>query len=329
MSRYGQIVSTGRYVPDKVITNADLDAMLGEPVDQWLVENVGIRARHQMAAGEVTSDLAVHAARRALERAHLAPDAVDLIILATDTPDYVSPGTASVVQMKLGATHAGTFDVNSACAAWVIGLDQACRYIATDDALDHILVIGAYGMTRYIDWTDKRTCTLFGDGAGAVLVSAGVQPGFLGGSIKSDGAFHDYMGVFIGGTLEPTGGDGTRPQRLEIRKRFPPDTNNRGWPPLVRRLMDKTGRAVRDIDKIYFTQLSARTIEFVMNDLSLPLERTHTIMDKWGYTGSACMPMALDDAVEQGIGPQPGELVVFCGSGAGYTMAAAAFEWNG
>jgi 3-oxoacyl-[acyl-carrier-protein] synthase-3 len=328
MPRYGQIVSTGRYVPDKVITNADLDAVLGEPVDQWLVENVGIRARHLMADGEVTSDLAVHAARQALARADVAPDAVDLIILATDTPDYLSPGTASVVQAKLGATHAGTFDLNSACAAWVIGLDQACRYIATDDTLDHILVIGAYGMTRYIDWTDKRTCTLFGDGAGAVLVGAGHQPGFLGGNIKSDGAFHDYMGVFIGGTLEPTGGDGTRPQRLEIRKRFPPDTNNKGWPPLVRDLMDKIGRDVRDIDKIYFTQLNARTIEFVMDDLGLPIERTHTVMDKWGYTGSACMPMALDDAFEKHIAPQPGELVVFCGSGAGYTMAAAAFEWK-
>jgi 3-oxoacyl-[acyl-carrier-protein] synthase-3 len=328
MPRYGHIVSTGRYVPDRVITNAELDAMLGEAVDQWLVENVGIRARHQMAAGEVTSDLAVHAARRALERAHLAPDAVDLIILATDTPDYLSPGTASVVQMKLGAVNAGTFDINSACAAWVIGLDQACRYIATDATLDHILVIGAYGMSRYIDWTDKRTCTLFGDGAGAVLVSVGDRPGFLGGNIKSDGAFHDYMGVFIGGTLEPTGGDGTRPQRLEIRKRFPPDTNNRGWPPLVRSLMHKIGRAMRDIDKIYFTQLNARTIESVMTDLGLPLERTHTIMDKWGYTGSACMPMALDDAFEQHIAPQSGDLVVFCGSGAGYTMAAAAFEWN-
>ncbi len=328
MPHYGQIVSTGRYVPDQVITNAELESLLGEPVDQWLVGNVGIRARHRMADNEVTSDLAVHAARQALDRAHVAPDAVNLIILATDTPDYISPGTASVVQTKLGATNAGTFDINSACAAWVIGLDQACRTIATDDTINHILVIGAYGMTRYIDWTDKRTCTLFGDGAGAVLVSAGDQPGFLGGSIKSDGAFHDYMGVFIGGTLEPTGGEGTRPQRLEIRKRFPPDTNNKGWPPLVCTLMHKIGRAVSDIDKIYFTQLNARTIEFVMDDLGLPLARTHIIMEQWGYTGSACMPMALDDAVEKHVGPQPGELVVFCGSGAGYTMAAAAFEWN-
>lgn len=328
MARYAQIVSTGRYVPARVLTNAELDALLGEPVDQWLIENVGIRQRHLIGDDEVTSDLAVYAARQALERVGVAPQDVDLLILATDTPDYISPGTSSVVQYKLGATNAGTFDVNSACAAWVIGLDMAARYIATDEAYRYILVIGAYGMTRYMNWTDKRTCTLFGDGAGAVLLRAGEQPGFLGGNIKSDGSFHDYMGVFIGGTVAPTGGDGCPRQVLEIRKRFPPDTNNKGWPPLVRALMAKIGRPVSAIDRIYFTQLNARTIEVVMDDLGLPLSKTHMVMDKWGYTGSACMPMALDDAIEQQIGPQPGELVVFCGSGAGYTMAAAAFVWT-
>ncbi len=329
MARYAQIASTGRYVPAQVRTNAELDALLGEPVDQWLIDNVGIRQRHLIGDDEVTSDLAVHAARQALERAGVAPGDVDLLILATDTPDYVSPGTASVVQYKLGAANAGTFDVNSACAAWVIGLDMAARYIATDDAYRHILVVGAYGMTRYVDWTDKRTCTLFGDGAGAVLLRAGERPGFLGGNIKSDGSFHDYMGVFTGGTVAPVGGEGSPRQVLEIRKRFPPDTNNLGWPPLVRALMEKIRRPVSAIDRIYFTQLNARTIEYVMADLGLPLSKTHMIMDKWGYTGSACMPMALDDAVEGSIGPQPGELVIFCGSGAGYTMAAAAFVWTG
>jgi len=328
MPRHGQIISTGRYLPARVRTNAELDALLGEPVDQWLIDNVGIRERRLIGDDEVTSDLAVHAARQALDRAGLAPADLDLIIVATDTPDYVSPGTASVVQFKLGAANAGTFDINNACAAFVSGVDIASRYIATDAAYNRVLVVGAYGMTRFVDWTNKRTCTLFGDGAGAVILAAGDRPGFLGANVKSDGAFHDYMGVFIGGTVEPTGGDGTRPQRLEIRKRFPPDTNNKGWPPLVRALMDKLGRPVEAIDKICFTQLNLRTIEYVMRELGLPMARTHTTMDKWGYTGSACIPLALDDAITQGIGPRPGELVVFCASGAGYTMAAAAFEWT-
>lgn len=328
MARYAQIRSTGRYVPEKTLTNADLDRILGEPVDQWLIDNVGIRERHLMADNEVTSDLAVNAAREALARGGIGPEALDLIILATDTPDYVSPGTASVVQYKLGAKRAGTFDLNNACAAWLTGMDIASRYIATDDDYRHILVIGAYGMTRFVDWTDKRTCTLFADGAGAVLLGAGDRPGFLGGKIIADGSFHDYMGVFVGGTAAAARGENAPQQLLRIQKRFPPDTNNRHWPPLVRDLMAKIGRPVADIDKIYFTQLNLRTIEYVMADLGLPMERTHTIMGKWGYTGSACMPMALDDAIEQARGPQPGELVVFCSSGAGYTMGAAAFLWT-
>ena len=302
--------------------------MLGEPVDQWLIDNVGIRERHLMADDEVTSDLAVNAAREALARGGIGAEDLDLIILATDTPDYVSPGTASVVQYKLGAKRAGTFDLNNACAAWLTGMDIGSRFIATDDEYQHILVIGAYGMTRFVDWTDKRTCTLFADGAGAVLLGAGERPGFLGGKIIADGSFHDYMGVFVGGTKAAARGENAPQQLLRIQKRFPPDTNNKHWPPLVRDLMAKIGRPVADIDKIYFTQLNLRTIEFVMADLGLPLERTHTIMDKWGYTGSACMPMALDDAIEQAKGPQPGELVVFCSSGAGYTMGAAAFIWT-
>lgn len=327
MNRYAQIAGTGRYVPAKVITNADLEALLGEPVDAWLRANVGIEQRHVMADDEVTSDLAVYAAQDALRAAGITPEQVDLIILATDTPDFISPGTSSAVQYKLGARNAGTFDVNCACAAWVTGLDIASRYIATDDSYQHILVIGAYGMTRYVDWKDKKTATLFADGAGAVVLRAGDRPGFLGSKLIADGSFNDYMGVFVGGTQAVVNDEPGQAQHVRFQKRFPPDTNDRHWPQLVRDLMTKIGRPVSAIDRIYFTQLNLRTIEHVMTDLDLPIERTHWIMDKWGYTGSACMAMALDDAIEQHMGPRPGELVVFCGSGAGFAMAAAAFDW--
>ncbi|NWG16764.1 MAG: ketoacyl-ACP synthase III [Chloroflexi bacterium] len=326
--RYAQIVSTGAYVPERVVTNADLDRMLGEPVSDWLIENVGIRERRVMAEDQVTSDLAVYAARAALEKAGLTPEAIDLVVVATDTPDYISPGTSSVVQHKLGAKNAGTFDVNCACAAWVTGLDIAARYIATDATYTHILVIGAYGMTRYVDWKDKRTATLFADGAGAALLRAGEKPGFLGGKLVADGSFHDYLGIYAGGTLQPTGGAPESPRQfVKFVKRFPPDTNNQAWPKLVRDLMAKLNRPVSDINKIYFTQLNINTIKYVLNDLGLTMEQTHNIMDKWGYTGSACMPMALDDAITLGKGPQPGELVVFIGSGGGAAFGAAAFEW--
>ena len=169
MQRYAQIISTGRYIPEKVLTNDDLSRMLREDVGEWLVENVGIRERHLMADNETTSDMLVAASLQALERAGLAPRDLSLIMIATDTPDYISPATASAVQAKLGAVNAGTYDINSACAAWVTALDAAARYIATDTDFRHILVAGGYGMSRFIDWTDKYTCTLFADGAGAVI----------------------------------------------------------------------------------------------------------------------------------------------------------------
>jgi 3-oxoacyl-[acyl-carrier-protein] synthase-3 len=331
MARYAQIASTGRHIPEKVITNADLDRMLGENVGDWLVENVGIHERHVMAEDETTSDLIVAASQQAIERAGITPGDLDLIVVATDTPDYISPATASVVQAKLGASKAGTYDINCACAAWVTGLDMAARYIATDADYRHILVAGGYGMTRFIDWTDKYTCTLFADGAGAVIVRAGDAPGFLAGRLVAHGEYHDALGIYTGGTYRPA-----TPQRVaelgkprvQFVRKFPATFNSDNWPPLVRGVVSKAGLTLDDIDFFLFTQLNLRTIEFVMHNLGQPLSKTHWIMDKWGYLGSACIPAALDDAIERGRGPQPGDHVVFCASGGGLAMAATVWKWT-
>jgi 3-oxoacyl-[acyl-carrier-protein] synthase-3 len=154
--RHAQILSTGRHIPERVVTNDDLNELLGENVGDWLVENVGIRERHVMAEDETTSDMIVAASRLALERAGIAAADLDLIIVATDTPDYISPATASPVQAKLGAFNAGTYDINCACAAWVTGLDLAARHIATDADYRYILVAGGYGMTKFLDSVDPR-----------------------------------------------------------------------------------------------------------------------------------------------------------------------------
>lgn len=331
MTRYAQIVSTGRYVPEKVVTNADLDALLGEDVGEWLVENVGIRERRVMAEGQTTSDMAVAAARQALERAGLAPTDLDLILVATDTPDYLSPATASVVQAKLGASNAGTYDLNCACAAWVTGLDLAARYIATDPDYRHILVIGAYGMTRFIDWKDKYTSTLFADGAGAVVVSAGQEPGYLAGKLLARGEYHDALGIYTGGAYRPATPQNIAaygPPAVQFVKKFPKTFNSDNWPPLVRAAVAKAGLALDDVDFYLFTQLNLRTIEAMMHILGQPLSKTHWIMDKWGYTGSACLPMALDDLVASGRGPKPGQTVMFCASGGGLAMAASLWRWT-
>lgn len=327
---YAQIISSGRYIPEKILTNDDLNAMLGENVGDWLVANVGIRERHVMAAHETTSSMIVAAAEQALERARLTPADLDLIIVATDTPDYISPATASVVQAKLGATDAGTFDINCACSAWVTGLDMAAKYIASDPDYTTILVAGGYGMTRYVDWTDKKTCTLFADGAGAAIVRAGSEPGFLAGKLLARGEYHDALGIYTGGTSRPATPENVaafgKPKVQFVRK-FPATFNSDHWPPLIRATVAKAGLTVDDIDLYIFTQLNLRTIEFMMDNLGQPMSKTHTIMDKWGYLGSACIPAALDDAITSGRGPKPGDNVVFCASGGGLTMAASVWRW--
>ncbi|MCO6449886.1 MAG: ketoacyl-ACP synthase III [Caldilineales bacterium] len=329
-TRYAQIKSTGRYIPERVITNADLNEMLGENVGDWLVKNVGIRERHVMAEQETTSDMVVAASRQALARAGLAADELDLIIVATDTPDYLSPATASVVQAKLNAENAGVFDVNCACAAWVTGLDMAARYVATDADYRYILVAGGYGMTKFVDWTDKYTCTLFADGAAAVLVSAGDEPGFLAGKLVAEGQYHDALGIYTGGTYRPaTSGviaEFGKP-RVEFVRKFPATFNSDNWPPLVREVVAKADLTLDDIELFLFTQLNLRTIEFVMEALGQPMSKTHWIMDKWGYLGSACIPAALDDVIDQGRGPKPGDHVLFCATGGGMAMAAGVWKW--
>ncbi len=331
MMRHAQILSTGRYIPTRIITNDDLNDMLGENVGDWLVENVGIRERHVMADDETTSDMVVAASRQALERAGVAPTDLDLIIVATDTPDYPSPATASAVQGKLGARAAGTYDVNCACAAWVTALDMAARYVATDADYRYILVAGGYGMTRYIDWTDKYTCTLFADGAGVALVGAGESPGFLSGKLLADGQYHDALGIYSGGTYRPATPEVVNElgkPRVQFVRKFPSTFNSENWPPLVRDVVRKAGLTVDEIDFYVFTQLNLRTIEFMMDNLGQPLNKTHWIMDKWGYLGSACIPAALDDALERGVGPKPGDNVVFCASGGGLAMAASVWRWT-
>lgn len=328
--RYARILSTGRYVPERVVTNAELEARLGEPVDEWLRENVGIRERHVMAEHEVTSDLAAAASRQALERAGVAPEEVDLVVVATDTPDQPSPATASVVQYKLGARNAATYDLNCACAGFVTALDVASKTIAADDAYRRVLVVGAYGMTRHVDWTDKKTCTLFADGAGAVVLGPGDEPGYLGAKLAASGEYHDALGIYGGGTLHPATPEwiaaNGQPYVKFVRK-FPATFNTDRWPPLIDAVLARAGATRDDVALYVFTQLNLRTIEATMAALGQPMSKAPFTMDKWGYTGSACIPMTLDEAVQEGR-VKKGDLVMFVASGGGLALGACLFRWT-
>jgi 3-oxoacyl-[acyl-carrier-protein] synthase-3 len=335
MVRSAVVTGLGMYVPKKMLTNEDIEKMLDRPgTADWLVKNVGIRRRHVMADDEVTSDLAIHASHEALDKAGIDVDDLDMIILSTDTPDYLSPATSVVIQHELGAKNVGTFDVNCACAGLVTSLDIASRYIKTDSYINKILVIGAYGMTKFVDWTDYYTCTLFADAAGAMVLEANEdKEGFISSKLIADGSFHDHLGIFVGGTAEPPTIERIQnhTHHLSFRKRFPADTNLQHWPILTRDTVAKANISMDDIDWIFFTQVNLRTIEAVMKELDMPLEKTHNVMDKWGYTGSACIALAMYDAVDQGKLPPPGqgngEYIALCSSGGGFNMAAAVLRW--
>ena len=327
---YATIAGIGRYAPAHVVTNADLEASLGEPVGEWLVENVGIRERRIMAPEQCTSDLAVAASHQALASAGIEARELDLVIVATDTPDQLSPATAAVVQYKLGASEAGAYDVNCACAGWVTALDAASKTIVADDAYRHVLVVGAYGMSRYLDPSDKRTATLFADGAGAVVLRAGDTPGVRGAMLQAAGEYHDALGIYTGGTARPATAEAIEqggPPRVQFVRKFPPSFNAERWPALSKALLARHGLAPNDVALYVFTQLNLRTIESVMAALEQPMSRTHWTMDKWGYTGSACIPMTLADAAENGS-IRPGDHVLLCASGGGISLAAALVRWT-
>ncbi len=328
--RHAVITGTGSYVPARVVTNAELSAQLGEDIAPFVTGTLGIHERHWCGPDESTADLAEHAARRALDAAGVQPSEIDLLIIATDTPEFVSPATASVVHGRLGTVNAGTFDLNAGCAGFVTALDVAWKYLRADERYRRVLVVGVYVMSRYLDPHDKKTLTIFADGAGAAVVELSAEPGILASELFADGRYCFGMGIFAGGTRTPITPeilDAGVQNRLRFVQKYPASVNEEGWPRIVRAVLDRAGYAPADVDCWLWTQVNRSTIEMVMGALDQPMARAHTVMHKWGYTGSACLPMALDDAVRSGK-VRDGQLVVFTGSGAGLAMGSLVMRWR-
>lgn len=328
MMRYAQLVATGSYRPGIEVTNDDLRVRFPELPDfvDKMEASTGIRARWHAPDDWCTSDLALRASQQALERAGRKPEDVDLILLGTDSPDYITPATSVVLQHKLGAVNAGTFDIGCACASFPAGIATAAGWLATNPSLRTVLVVGAYMMHRLADPKDPMIF-FYGDGAGAAVLEAGDAPGFVGAAAQADGSYHHHWGIYAGGTAEPASVEAVREGRTQVRMldRYPPEVNREGWQRLVRRLAGSSGFALEEISLIIFTQVRKPTIEEVMGDLGLPMSRTHTIMELTGYTGSACIGMALHDALET-RSLSPGDLVVLIGSGVGYNQAGVALR---
>jgi len=324
------IKGTGSYAPKKVLPNSYFNKLLGEDVDTWLVENLTIKERHWCAEDESTADLCIHAAENTLQNAGLKPEDLDLIIIATDTPEYISPSTASVVQHRLGAVNAGTFDVNTACAGFVTSVDIASKYIRSDERYKNILVIGAYAMSKYLDMSDKKTVTLFADGAGAVILSAAENQvsGFLTSDLYTEGQYSDWMGIYAGGTHMPVTNEVIKKKDhlLKFVKKFPKEINPDTWTKMAKDICERLNVKPDDFKAFFFTQININSIWETLDNLGVERVKGHTIMERFGYTGSACIPMALDDAVKKDK-LKKGDLVMFIGSGGGLAFASAAFRW--
>jgi len=309
------------------MTNHEL-ATLVNTTDEWIRTRTGILERRIADIKESTSTMAIQAARAALDVAGLDPERLDLIITCTVTGDYPFPATASLVQDALGASHAGAFDLAAGCAGFIYGLSVASQMIIAG-ACDNILVIGAETLSRIMDWTDRQTCVLFGDGAGAFVLQASDQPGgVLSFTLGSDGSGADLLMMPAGGSRHPFDeaalSNGLTKIRMNGREVFRFATRIMGK--AAKDAIDQAGLDIDDIELFVPHQANLRIIETAARFLNLPMERVFVNLDRYGNTSAASVPIAVCEAVEQGR-IQPGDHVVLVGFGAGLSWAAALIQW--
>jgi len=332
MARYGTIISTGRYLPEIEVSNEALKAHfeainpeLASVVDKF-AESSGYKRRFYAPREWAASDIAVPAALEAIKRAGIKPEQIDMVLLGTDTPDYITPATSVVVQHKIGAVNAGTYDIGCACASFPTGVAAASGLLSTNTWMRYVLVVGVYMMSKLAD-PDDVTRFFYGDGAGAAVLGVDSKPGFITSAFIADGSYHKYWGIYSGATYEPATVESVQAGRTQVRliERYPPEVNHAGWPRLVRELAERGGFTLDEIDSVLFTQVRLPSLYVVMEDLGIPMTKTHWIMEEWGYMGSACIPMCLDSAIEQGK-LKSGDLLVLIGSGVGYNQAGVALH---
>ncbi len=328
--RNARIIATGSAAPERVVPNSWFNERLGEDVDTWLVENLTIRERRWLSDGESVIDLCQKAAENAMNAAEVNPEDIDLLIIATDTPEYISPSTASVLQHKAGMTNAATFDINTACAGFVTALETGVNYIKANERLKKVMVMGAYGMSRFLNLDDKKTVTLFADGASAAILEPTVEAGsgYLAGDMRTRGEYHDYMGIYSGAVAHPTTETAVQNQdhKLKFVKKFPKELNPIMWTDMIRTVAERGGFDVSEIKRAYMTQININQIWETMDNLGLPRDTATTIMDTYGYTGSAAIGMAMDTSVRKGE-LERGDIIVCMGSGGGLSFACNAFRW--
>jgi 3-oxoacyl-[acyl-carrier-protein] synthase-3 len=324
---HARITGTGSYAPKKVITNHDLEKLV-DTSDAWIIERTGIKERRIAEKGQTTSDLAYEASRKALKAAGLGADELDLILVATMTPDTILPSMGCVLQEKLGAKKAAAFDLAAACSGFIYGLSVADAFIRSE-TYKNVLLVGAEVLSRFTDWEDRTTCILFGDGAGAAVIQrhAGKR-GVLSTHLHSDGALGDLLHVPAGGALHP-------PSHETVRKRmhFIKMKGNETFKAAVRALegvaqeaLDHNKIKAGEIDFLVPHQANLRIIQAMAQRLGMPMEKVVLTLPKYGNTSAASIPMALDEAVRDGR-IRENHLLLFEAFGGGLTWASALVRW--
>jgi 3-oxoacyl-[acyl-carrier-protein] synthase III len=319
-----KILGTGHYVPEKVVSNLDLEKMV-ETSDTWITERTGIRRRRVAAEGEVTSDMAAHAAKAAMAAAGVTAADIDMIIVATITSDSPMPACAARVQQKIGAAMIPAFDIAAACGGFIFGLSIADQFISTG-AARRILVIGAELLSRVVNWTDRTTCVLFGDGAGAVVVGPSDEDGrgILGSRIFTDGSLVGALIIPAGGVAEPltqAGIDAKRNtihmQGQDVFRTAVKNLSSASWA-----VLEDAHLSGSDVDWVVAHQANLRILTGVSDRMSLPMEKFVINIQEYGNTSSASIPIALDEALRDGR-IKPGQTVLMCALGAGISWGAA------
>lgn len=328
MKRYAQIVGWGKYVPSQVLTNDDLAKMV-DTSDDWIRTRTGIVERRIAEPGETTSTMSIKAAQAALQVADVAPERLDLIIVTTATPDYLFPATACLVQDALGARRAGAFDLLAGCSGFVYGLGVGSQLIISG-AYENVLVIGAETLSRIMDWTDRDTCVLFGDGAGALLLQASDAPGgVLSFTLGADGSGGDLLILPGGGSRHPASAEtvaqGLHYARMNGREVFRFATRIMGQ--AAKEAIRAAGLKIDDVDLFIPHQANIRIIQSAAKQLRLPMDKVFVNLDRYGNTSCASIPIAFCEAIEEER-IRPGDHLVLVSFGAGLTWAAAVVQWH-
>jgi 3-oxoacyl-[acyl-carrier-protein] synthase-3 len=321
---FARIAGTGSYLPEKCLTNDDL-AKIVDTSDEWIAARTGIRQRHIAAEGQTTSDLGYNAAMRALEAAGVDAKELELIVVGTTTPDLIFPSTACLIQHRLGADGCPAFDVNAACSGFVYALTVADKFIRSG-AVKTALVIGSETLTRMVDWSDRTTCVLFGDGAGAVVLKAGTETGILSTHMHADGGKKELLWNPVGVSVGFKPGEENAGVRIHMSGNDVFKHAVKALDSVVEETLEANGLDRHDIDWLIPHQANLRIIEATAKRLDMPMERVVVTVDRHGNTSSGSVPLALDEAVRSGK-VQRGQLLLLEAFGGGFTWGSALLRY--